>query len=92
MKGSGKLKIYIRLNNGKSFKIPAPLFMVKAALGFGGFGALIAKKYIPENQRQYIDCIDFRELRKGFDVLRDYKGLTLVDVHSSDGTEVIITV
>ncbi len=92
MKGSEKLKIYIRLNNGKSFKIPAPLFMVKAALGFGGFGVSIARRYIPEEQRQYIDCINFKELRKGFDVLRDYKGLTLVEVHSSDGTEVTIII
>lgn len=92
MKGSEKLKIYIRSNNGKSFKIPAPLFMVKAALGFGGFGISIARRYIPENQRQYLDCIDFRELRKGFDVLRGYKGLTLVNVHASDGTEVIIII
>lgn len=92
MKGRINLKIYIKLINGKSFRIPAPIILVKAALGFGGFGVSIARRYIPEDKRQYIDCINFRELRKGFDVLRGYKGLTLVEVHSSDGTEVIIVV
>lgn len=92
MKGKMNLKIYIRLNTGKSFKIPAPIILVKVALGFGGFGVSIARRYIPENQIQYIDCIDFSELRKGLDVLRDYKGLALVEVHSSDGTEVKIIV
>lgn len=87
-----KLKIYIKLNNGKSFKIPAPIILVKAALSFGGFGVSIARRYIPENQKQYIDCIDFRELKKGFDVLRNYKGLTIVEVHASDGTDVTIII
>lgn len=52
----------------------------------------IAKRYVPEEQRQYIENIDLRELRKGFDVLRDYKGLKLVEVKSMDGTEVTIIV
>lgn len=86
------MRIYIKLNDGRSFKIPAPIGLVKAALGFGNFGLSIARKYIPEEQRQYIDCIDFRELRKGFDVLKDYKGLKMVDVKAGDGTEVTIII
>ena len=86
------MKIYVRLNNGRSFKIPAPLGLVKAALGLGGFGVSIARRYIPEEQRQYVDCIDFHELSKGFDVLRAYKGLKIVEVKTEDGTEVIIVV
>jgi hypothetical protein len=92
MKGRIKLKISIKLNNGRSFKIPAPIGLVQAALGFGGFGVSIARKYITEEQRQYIDCINFRELRKGLDVLRDYKGLKLVEVKANDGTEVTIVI
>lgn len=92
MKGRMKLKIYIKLPDGKSFKIPAPIIIVKAALGLGGFGVSIARRYIPEEQRQYIDCIDFRELRKGFDVLKAYKGLTLVEVKTKNGTEVTIII
>ena len=92
MKGSIILKIYIKSNNGKNFKIPAPIVLLKFAMSFGNLGVSIARRYIPENKRQYIDCIDFKELKKGFDVLRDYKGLTLVYVHSSDGTEVTIII
>ncbi|MBC8061693.1 MAG: hypothetical protein H7Y18_13640 [Clostridiaceae bacterium] len=84
------MKIYIRLNTGRRFKIPAPIGLVKMALGFGGFGVSIARRCIPEEQRYYIDIIDFKELRKGLDVLRNYKGLQLVDVKAMDGTEVTI--
>ena len=86
------MKIHVKLKNGRSFTIPAPIGLVKAALGLGGFGVSIARRYIPKEQRQYIDCIDFRELRCGMDVLRDYKGLKMVDVKASDGTEVIIII
>ena len=86
------MKIYIKLNGGRSFKIPAPLVLVKVALFFGGFGVSIARRYIPKEQRQYVDCIDFREFRKGIDVLRDYKGLKMVDVKTGDGTEVTIVI
>lgn len=86
------MKIYIKLNNGRSFKIPAPIGLVKAALSLGGFGVRIAKRYIPMEQRQYIDSVDFKELRKSLDVLRDYKGLKMVDVKTEDGTEVRINI
>lgn len=86
------MKIYLKLNNGRRFKIPAPIGLVKVFLSFGDFGASIAKKYITEEQKKYIDCIDFKELRKGFDVLKEYKGLKLVEVRAGDGTEVIIII
>ena len=61
MKGIIKLKIYVKLDSGKSFKILAPIGIIKAALGFGGFGVSFARRYIPEEQRQYVDSIDFKE-------------------------------
>ncbi|MDR3596668.1 hypothetical protein [Clostridium sp.] len=86
------MKIYLKLNNGRRFKIPAPIGLIKVVLSFGDFGASIAKKYITEEQKNYIDCIDFKELRKGFDVFKEYKGLKLVEVKSGDGTEVTIII
>lgn len=86
------MKIHIKLNNGRSFKVPAPIGLVKAALGLGGFGVSIARRYIPKEEMQYIECINFRELGKGFDVLKDYKGLKLVEVKAADGTEVTIII
>jgi hypothetical protein len=92
MKGRVNLKIHVKLNSGRSFRIPAPIALVRAALGFGGLGVFIARRYVPEDQRQYIDCIDFKELSKGLDVLKDYKGLKLVEVKAGDGTEVTIVI
>ena len=86
------MKIYIKLSSGRRFKIPAPIGLVNAALSFGGFGVSISKRYMSTEQRQYVDCIDFRELRRGMDVLRDYKGLKMVDVKTEDGTEVTIVI
>lgn len=91
-KGRGKLRIYVRTNSGRSFKIPAPIGLVKVALSFGVFGVSIAKRYIPKEQRMYIECIDFLKLRKSVDVLKKYKGLKLVDVKAGDGTEVKIVI
>lgn len=89
MKGRIKLKVYVKLDSGRSFKILAPIGIVKVVLGFG---VPFARRYIPEEQRQYVDSIDFKELRKGIDVLRDYKGLTLVDIKAGDGTEVKVVI
>ena len=86
------MKIYIKHGSGRRFKIPVPISMVKAFLGLGNFGLSFAKKYIPEEQRQYVDSIDLKELRKGIDVLKDYKGLTMVDVKAGDGSEVKVVI
>lgn len=86
------MRIYIMTNEGRYYKIPAPLWLAKSALGLGNLGLSIGKKYIPMEQRQYVDCIDLKMLRKGFDVLKDYKGLTLVQVKSSNGAEIKIVI
>lgn len=86
------MRIYIRTDDGRKFSILAPLWIVKGALGLGSFGTNIAKRYVPKDQQEYIDSIDFKELTKGFDVLKDYKGLRLLEVKSSDGTEVTIVI
>lgn len=86
------MRIYIKLNTGRRFKIPAPIGLVKVAFGLGGFGVAIARRYIPVKKRQYIDCVDFKELSKSLDLLRDYKGLNMVDIKTEDGTEVKITI
>lgn len=72
--------------------IPAPFWLVKAALGMGRFGIRIAEKHIPENQLAYLETIDFREMKKAFDVLKAYKGLNMVDIKTKDGTEVKIVI
>ena len=58
------MKIYLKIENGRRYFIPAPIWLVKAGLSMGGFGIRIAKKHIPEDQMSYIEDIDFRELKK----------------------------
>lgn len=86
------MRIYVRTNEGRTIRIPAPLWLVRCALSMGTFGIRIAKNYAPEESRQYLDMVDLKELRKGFSILKDYKGLKLVDVKSSDGTIVEIII
>ncbi len=89
LKGMFKLRIYLKFDHGKRIFIIAPIWLVKAGLGIGSG---IAKKYIPEEQRPYFESIDFKELKKGFDVLKEYRGLKMVDIKAKDGTEVKIII
>lgn len=86
------LRIYIKKSNRKTIFIPAPIGLVKIALGFGNFGISVAKKYVPEEQRVYFENIDIQELSKSFDILKEYKGLKIVDVASPDGTLVKVII
>jgi len=75
-----------------NLKIPAPIGLIKVAISFIGFGVSVSRRFIPEEHRQYIDCINFKELRNGMDVLRDYKGLKVVEVKASSGPDVTIII
>lgn len=86
------MRIYIKMEDGRRFFIPAPMWLIKGALSIGGIGTTIAKKYVSEEERKYMESIDFKEISKGFSVLNQYRGLKLVEIKSSDGTEVIIIV
>lgn len=86
------MRIYIKLKNGKSLNFPAPIGLVKVAISICSFVVLITGRFIPGEQKQYIDCINFKELKNSMDVLRDYKGLKIVEIkamHSSDVTIII---
>lgn len=83
------MRIYVR-DEEKTFWIPVPLWVLK--LGTGKFIRHMALKYTPEEQRKYIEGIDFGEIRKGINVLSHYKGLELVHVESKDGSQVSIEI
>lgn len=86
------MKIYLRIENGRRFFIPAPIWLVKAVLGMSGFGLRIAKKHVPGDQMAYFENIDFTEMKKAVNILKKYKGLNMVDVKTRDGTEVKIVI
>lgn len=85
------MKIYFKTENGRRFFIPAPIWLVKSMIGMG-VPARIAGKHISGEQLAMIENIDFRELKKAFDVLKRYKGLTMVDIKAKDGTEIRIKI
>jgi hypothetical protein len=86
------LRIYLKIENGRRYFIPAPIWLVKAGLGMGGFGVRIAQKHVPEEQLSYLENIDFKELKKAIDVLKNYKGLQMIDISAKDGTEIKVVI
>jgi hypothetical protein len=86
------MRIYIKETGGKTFFIPVPLSVACFCLNFSSFIIKKSQKYIPESSMEYIDCIDFKVLSKSLRELKHYRGLELVNVQSSDGTIVKITI
>lgn len=86
------MRIFIRCENGRRYFIPAPIWLVKAGLGMGVVGVRIAKKHVPEDQLSYLEGIDFRKLKKAVNVLKNYKGLQMVDIKTKDGTVIKIVI
>lgn len=83
------MRIYVK-SGWKRFVIPVPFMFLR-------LGASILKspwtiKYIPEENRKYVDMIDFKQLLKCIGVLKGYSGLRIVEVKTKDGTEVVITI
>lgn len=86
------MRIYIRQASGKHFFIPVPLSLAQFALRTGNFGMRIAKKYVDKDNLKYLECVDLKVLSKSLNLLREYKGMSIVEVKSSNGDEVVIRV
>lgn len=84
------MRIYIKEKEGKTIRIPLPLWVLK--LGCNEKIISFAMKHTPEKDRKYVEGIDFQAFKEGIDILKNYKGLKIVDIKDSDGTEVSITV
>jgi len=83
------MRIYVKAE-GRSFFIPFPLIFAK--WGMSLVNTPLIMKNIPEDERKYVEMIDFKELSRCLYILKEYKGLTLVDVKAKDGTVVKITI
>ena len=86
------MKIYIKIKSRKKIPIPIPipLSLIKMILSLST--GKLARKHIPENKKIYWDCINWQQLKDSVDLLKDYKGLKIVEVKASDGTEITIVV
>lgn len=82
------MRVHIKTTGKFRCIIPMPLWMLGFAL------KLTAKygmnKYIPKEQKRYIEALDFQELNEAIKVLSKYKGMEIVNVDASDGTKVKI--
>ena len=84
------MRIYIKTEKGRKIKIPVPMWTIR--LGARLPIERIARKHMREKDAKYLDLIDLAEMRKLITSLSEYKGLTLVDIKASDGTEVLIQI
>lgn len=84
------MRIYIKTDDGKKFHIPLPMWAIK--LGLSKPVISMAAKHIKDDDLKYLDAINFDALSGCIGELKEYKGLNIVDIKSSDGTEVNITV
>ncbi|MBV7274267.1 hypothetical protein JMF89_02940 [Clostridiaceae bacterium UIB06] len=82
------MRVYVKTNK-MAFIIPLPNALLK--LGVSLIRTPFIQKYIPEKDKKYINIINFKELSNCIDILKEYKGLKIVDVHSKDGNHVTIT-
>ena len=48
--------------------------------------------YVSDKQKEVLDCIDFKVLAKSIKVLKNYKGLKIIEVRSKEGEEVSIII
>lgn len=83
------MRVYVK--SGKvRFIIPIPFIFLK--LGISIFSSSFVRTHIPQKDRKYFDMIDFREFSKCLGILKQYKGLRLVEVRAKEGTVVVITI
>jgi hypothetical protein len=83
------VRIYIKENKKRIF-IPIPLSLLKAVISIIQMPLVL--RNISEHERRYIDAINFKELKKSIDMLKEYKGLKIVEVKDSEGHQVSITI
>lgn len=85
------MRIYIKQSNGRTFHIPVPLSIAGFGCNLADFVVRVSRKYMSEQEQEYIDCIDFKKLSLSLKELKGYHGLKLVDVKTMNGEEVVIT-
>ncbi|NMM62508.1 hypothetical protein HBE96_07345 [Clostridium sp. P21] len=82
------MRVYIKSGN-VGFTIPVPNMFLK--FGISIVNTPFIQKHIPEEDKKYVNIIDWKQLSGCIDILKEYKGLKIVDVHSKDGSHVTIT-
>ncbi|MCY6371495.1 hypothetical protein [Clostridium ganghwense] len=84
------MRIYIKEKGKIGLFIPVPLWFLRAVCNEKFIKFIL--KYMEPEQRKYIESIDFGKLSKVLKMLKEYKGLEMVNVEDSKGTKVKIVV
>jgi len=86
------LKICIKDSSGKKIILPIPFKLLVFGLDITPYIMNKISPNMSDEQREIIDCIDFKILAKNMRVLQNYKGLKLIEVTSKEGEEVSIII
>ncbi|MBC7086906.1 MAG: hypothetical protein H5T96_00290 [Tissierellales bacterium] len=86
------MKICIKDSSGKKIILPIPFKLLVFGLDITPYIMNKISPNMSDEQREIIDCIDFKILAKNMRVLQNYKGLKLIEVTSKEGEEVSIII
>jgi hypothetical protein len=87
-----KLKIRIKDSNGNKIILPIPIKLLILGLDITPYIMEKTSLHMSDEQREVLDCIDFKILAKSIRYLKHYKGLKLLEATSKEGEEVSITI
>ena len=85
------MRVYIKTAEGRSFRFPVPLWLVRLVLSMGSPVIGIAAGHIDESVRKNLDAVDFKSLSRCIKDLKKHKGLQIIAVKCANGEEVEIT-
>lgn len=86
------MKIHIKDPSGKKITLPIPTKLLILGLDITPYIMKKTSGYVSDKQKEVLDCIDFKVLAKSIRVLKNYKGLKIVEVRSKEGEEVSIII
>ncbi|TJX63275.1 hypothetical protein E8P77_15290 [Soehngenia saccharolytica] len=86
------MKIRIKDSNGNKIILPIPFKLLILGLDITPYIMKKTSLHMSDEQREVLDCIDFKILSKSIRDLKHYKGLKLLEVTSKEGEEVSITI
>lgn len=86
------MRVYIRTAEGKKVRFPVPIGLIRFGLSVGSVGVKIARRFVDDQTRNYLDVVDFKMLSHCINDLKRYKGLRIVDVKFANGEEISVTI
>jgi len=86
------LKIYLKYSNEGKITLPIPFRLLILGLDITPYIMKKTSRYLSDQQREVLDCIDFKVLAKSMKVLKRYRGLKIVEIRSKEGEEISITI